>query len=116
MYGNWLLVRPEEKDSVWVIDVGTGKHIGTAAARWTDDLPAVAPPHTLLVRRGTDLVGLDLSVPELSEIGRIRAALQTSGSRLRGSRLRRRRSPWKPILRRSLLQIQDRRGPVSTSR
>jgi hypothetical protein len=72
MYGNWLLVRPEDKDSVWVIDVGIGKHVGSAAARWTDDLPAVAPPHTLLVRRGTDLVGLDLTVPELTEIGRIR--------------------------------------------
>jgi hypothetical protein len=72
MYGKWLLVRPEDKDSVWVIDVGTGKHIGTAAARWTDDLPAVAPPHTLLVRRGSDLVGLDLSASGLPEVGRIK--------------------------------------------
>jgi hypothetical protein len=71
MYGNWVLVRPEEKDSVWVIDVGTGKHIGSAAARWTDDLPAVAPPHTLLVRRGSDIVGLDLSAPGLTELGRV---------------------------------------------
>ncbi len=72
MFGNWILVRPEEGDSVWVIDVGTGKHVGSAAARWSEDLPAVAPPHTLLVRRGTDLAGLDLSDPALPEIGRVK--------------------------------------------
>jgi hypothetical protein len=71
MYGNWLLVRPENGDSVWVIDVGTGKHVGTTAARWTEDLPAVAPPHTLLVRRGADLVALDLSAPKFPELERI---------------------------------------------
>jgi len=71
MYGKWLLVRPEQGDSVWVIDVGIGKHIGTAEARWTDDLPAIAPPHTLLVRRRGDLVGLDLSAPGLPEAGRV---------------------------------------------
>ena len=72
MFGNWILVRPEEGDSIWVIDVGTGKHVGSAAGRWTEDLPAVAPPHTLLVRRGTDLAGLDLSAPGLPEIGRVK--------------------------------------------
>ena len=72
MFGNWILVRPEDADSVWVIDVGTGKHIGSAAARWSDDLPAIAPPHTLLVRRGADLAGLNLSAPGLPEIGRIK--------------------------------------------
>ena len=71
MYGKWVLVRPEQGDSVWVVDVGTGKHVGTAAARWTDDLPAITPPHTLLVRRGADLVALDLSAPGLPEVGRI---------------------------------------------
>ncbi len=71
MHGKWLLVRPEEGDSVWVIDIGTGQHVGSAAARWTDDIPAIAPPHTLLVRRGSDLVGLDLSAPGLPELERI---------------------------------------------
>ena len=70
LYGNWLLVQPEVGDSVWVIDVGTGKYLGSTAARWTDDLPAVAPPHTLLVRRGADLVALDLSAgfPQLGRV------------------------------------------------
>jgi hypothetical protein len=71
LYGNWLLVQPESADSVWVIDVGTGKYVGSTAARWTDDLPAVAPPHTLLLRRGTDLVALDLSSKGFTPMGRI---------------------------------------------
>jgi hypothetical protein len=71
MYGNWLLVRPQEGDSVWVIDIGTSKYVGSVAARWTDDLPAVAPPHTLLVRRGADLAALDLSAQGLTEVGRV---------------------------------------------
>jgi hypothetical protein len=71
MHGKWVLVRPEQGDSAWVIDVGRGKYVGSSAARWTDDLPAIAPPHTLLVRRGVDLAALDLSTPGFSEVGRI---------------------------------------------
>jgi hypothetical protein len=71
MYGNWLLVQPQDGDSAWVIDIGSGKYVGSTAARWTDDLPAVAPPHTLLVRRGADLVALDLSAKGFSETARV---------------------------------------------
>ena len=71
LYGSWLLVQPETADSVWVIDVGTGKYLGATAARWSDDLPAVAAPHTLLVRRGADLVALDLSEDGFTEMGRV---------------------------------------------
>jgi hypothetical protein len=71
LYGNWLLVQPEDGDSVWVIDIGTGKYLGSTAAKWTEDLPAVAPPHTLLVRRGADLVALDLSSSGFTQLGRI---------------------------------------------
>jgi DNA-binding beta-propeller fold protein YncE len=70
-YGGWLLVQPENADSVWVIDVGTGKYLGTTAARWSDDLPAVAAPHTLLVRRGADVVALDLADKNFTETGRV---------------------------------------------
>ena len=72
MYGRWLLVRPEQGDSLWVIDVGTGKYVGSAAARWSDDLPAVAPPSTLLIRNGADLASLDLTATGFSELGRIK--------------------------------------------
>jgi sporulation related protein len=71
MYGNWLLVQPEKGDSVWVIDIGTGKYLGSAAAHWADDLPAVAPPHTLLLRRGNNLVALDLSEKGFTEMGHV---------------------------------------------
>jgi hypothetical protein len=71
MFGKWVLVRPEQGDSAWIIDVGTGKYMGSTMARWTDDLPAIAPPHTLLVRRGADLAALDLSSPGFTELGRI---------------------------------------------
>jgi hypothetical protein len=71
LYGSWLLVQPENADSVWVIDVGTGKYAGATAARWTADLPAVAAPHTLLLRRGSDLVALDLGAPGFKEVGRV---------------------------------------------
>jgi hypothetical protein len=73
LYGNWLLVRPETGDSVWVIDVGTGRYLGSTAAKWTDDLPAVAPPHTLLLRRGPDVVALDLASSGFTEMGRVQA-------------------------------------------
>jgi SPOR domain len=72
MFGNWVLVQPQSGDSVWVIDVGTGKYLGSTAGRWTDDLPAVAPPRTLLVRRGPDLVALDLSSNSFTEVGRVK--------------------------------------------
>ena len=71
VYGRWILARPEQGDSVWVIDVSTGNMLGSIAARWTADLPAVAPPHTLLVRRGADLAALDLSATGFTELGRI---------------------------------------------
>ncbi|HZB26984.1 MAG TPA: SPOR domain-containing protein [Gemmatimonadales bacterium] len=71
LYGSWVLVQPESGDSVWVIDVGTGKYVGTTPTRWTDDLPAVAPPHTLLVRRGGDLMALDLASKGLTPVGRV---------------------------------------------
>jgi hypothetical protein len=73
LYGSWLLVQPERADSVWVIDIGTGKYLGVTAAGWSDDLPAVAAPHTLLVRRGRDVVALDLSDKGFTETGRIEA-------------------------------------------
>jgi sporulation related protein len=71
LYGNWLLVQPERGDSIWVIDVGTGKFRGSARARWTDDLPMVAPPAALLIRRGADVVALDLSANGFTELGRV---------------------------------------------
>ncbi|HEY9013709.1 MAG TPA: SPOR domain-containing protein, partial [Gemmatimonadales bacterium] len=71
LYGSWVLVRPQTGDSVWVIDVGTGKYLGATETKWADDLPAIAPPHTLLVRRGADLVALDLGAKGFTQVGKV---------------------------------------------
>lgn len=72
LYGAWLLVRPAQGDSIWVVDVVAGKHVATVASRWSADLPAIAPPATLLLRRGKDVVGLDLTEAKLPEAGRVK--------------------------------------------
>jgi hypothetical protein len=70
-FGQWLLVQPAAGDSAWVIDVGRDRLSGTVAARWTGDLPAIASPNTLLVRRGEDVVALDLASRGFTETGRV---------------------------------------------
>jgi hypothetical protein len=71
-FGQWLLVRPAKGDSVWVIDIGKGRFTGLVAAPWGPDLPAVASPSTLLVRRGKDVLALDLSAEGFPETGRVK--------------------------------------------
>ena len=69
--GEWLLVQPAVGDSAWVIDVGRARLSGTVAARWTGDLPVVTSPNALLVRRGDDVVALDLAADGFPERGRV---------------------------------------------
>ncbi|HET8835344.1 MAG TPA: SPOR domain-containing protein [Gemmatimonadales bacterium] len=70
-FGQWLLVRPETGDSIWVIDVGRWRLAGTVATRWALDLPAVASPNTLVIRRDKDVVGLDLGTKGFPETGKV---------------------------------------------
>ncbi|HEX3273891.1 MAG TPA: SPOR domain-containing protein [Gemmatimonadales bacterium] len=70
-FGQWLLVQPAEADSVWVIDVGRWRLAGAVASQWASDLPAVASPSTLLVRRGKDVVALDLAAKGFPVTGRV---------------------------------------------
>jgi hypothetical protein len=70
-FGQWLLVQPAVGDSAWVVDIGRGRLRGSVPARWSRDLPAVASPNTLLVRRGKDVVAVDLSDEGFPETGRI---------------------------------------------
>lgn len=72
-YGQWILVRPPQSDSVYVVDVGAGRYLGAAASEWADDLPAVAEPNTLLVRRARDVVALDLRAEGFPETGRVQS-------------------------------------------
>jgi hypothetical protein len=70
-FGQWLLVQPAEGDSAWIIDIGRSRLSGTVPTRWAGDLPAVASPNTLLLRRGKDVVGFDLSAKGMPEVGRV---------------------------------------------
>jgi DNA-binding beta-propeller fold protein YncE len=41
--GRYVLARPADGDSAWVINVGTDRLIGAVSTEWRTDLPAVAP-------------------------------------------------------------------------
>jgi hypothetical protein len=69
--GNWLLVRPAAKDSAWVVDLTAGRYVGAVATPWGADLPAIVGAHTFVLRRGDDVVGLDLSAKGFAETGRV---------------------------------------------
>jgi len=71
-FGQWLLVRPAAGDTAWVIDIGKGRFAGPVAATWGPDLPAVASPSTLLVRRRKDVLALDLAAKGFPETGRVK--------------------------------------------
>ncbi len=70
-FGQWLLVQPASGDTAWVVDIGRGRLKGAVPARWAADLPAVASPNALLVRRGKDVVALDLGAEGFPESGRV---------------------------------------------
>jgi hypothetical protein len=69
--GRWMLARPAKGDSLWIIDLATGRRLASVTAKWGDDLPTVAGRATLLLRSGSDVVASDLSRANLPEIGRI---------------------------------------------
>ncbi|MBL8988905.1 MAG: SPOR domain-containing protein [Gemmatimonadetes bacterium] len=69
--GRWLLARPADGDSAWVVDLATGRLVMTADTEWDDDLPTVAGAATLVTRRRGDLVTVGLGQPDHPELGRI---------------------------------------------
>lgn len=73
-YGQYVLVRPAEGDSAWVVDVGASRFMGGVATKWGSDLPAFAAPNTLLLRRGDDVVALNLAADGFRETGRVKDA------------------------------------------
>ncbi len=73
-YGGWLLARPAEGDTIWVVDLATGRFAGALRGPWAADLPTVLGDATLLVREGNDVVARDLSSEEFSETGRLKGA------------------------------------------
>jgi hypothetical protein len=69
--GRWLLARPEEADSIWLIDLVREELVATIASPWADDLPLVTGGRTLLIREGNDVVAWDLGRASPAEFTRI---------------------------------------------
>jgi len=70
LYGGWLLARPSGVDSIWLVNVATGKFRGTVAGAWADDLPVIIGD-VALVRQGDDVVALDLTDELFPEVNRV---------------------------------------------
>ncbi len=58
--GRWMLVRPPNADSAWVLDLATGRVAGGVATIWRDDLPLLAGARSLLVGNGEDVRAFNL--------------------------------------------------------
>lgn len=69
--GRWLMVRRAAGDSVWIVDLATGKPAGSVLADWGADLPLVAGASTLILRQGDDVVSLDLRQSPPREVARL---------------------------------------------
>jgi hypothetical protein len=74
IYGLWMLVRSRVGDTLSVVDLTARNVIARTATPWGEDLPLIAPPFLLLVRRGNDVIGLDLEHDGLKERGRVARA------------------------------------------
>ncbi|MGH7702312.1 MAG: SPOR domain-containing protein [Gemmatimonadales bacterium] len=70
-FGRWLLVHPPTADSLWLVDLATGRYARGFATSWGPDLPTVTNQQTLLLRNGNDVEAYDLSRPELPQSGRV---------------------------------------------
>ncbi len=70
-WGRWLMVRPEQGDSVWLIDVATNKVAGRLRSSWSFDAPTVTNQGLILLKQGADLVVADLTREGWPVAGRI---------------------------------------------
>jgi hypothetical protein len=57
--GRYLLARIPQKDSAWVIAIGTNRLVGAVQTRWEDDLPAVTPDGLLALLGRKDVTLVD---------------------------------------------------------
>jgi cell division septation protein DedD len=74
LYGLWMLVRASRGDTLSVVDLTARSVVARTATTWDDRLPLIAPPFLLLVRRGQDVVGLDLERDGLKVRGQVSKA------------------------------------------
>lgn len=59
--GRWVLLHAEGSDSVWVVDATVNRVAARFATTWASDLPTVAGPSHLILRRGPDVESWDLT-------------------------------------------------------
>lgn len=71
-YGRWLLVRPPQADSIWLVDLALDTYVGSVAGDWQADLPTVTNQQTLVLKSGKDVVAYDLTQRPLQESGRVK--------------------------------------------
>jgi cell division septation protein DedD len=57
--GRYLLARFPQRDSAWVIAIGTNKLLGAVPTRWETDLPAVTPDGRLALLGAKDVTLVD---------------------------------------------------------
>ena len=57
--GRYLLARPAQGDSAWVIAVGSQRVLGAVATEWRNDLPFVAPDGRIALATGNDVRFVD---------------------------------------------------------
>lgn len=69
--GRWLLARPVDGDSAWVVDLVRWELATTLRTRWAEDLPLVAGGRTLIARDNRDVVAIDLTAAVPSEQSRL---------------------------------------------
>lgn len=62
--GRFLLARPADGDSAWVVAIGTDRVIGSVRTEWRDDLPAIAPDGDIALVQGDDVAFADATTLE----------------------------------------------------
>lgn len=69
--GRWVLARPDDGNTVWVVDLEQNRPVGTLATTWAADLPLLTSPDLVVMRDGADVVARDLSSAAMPETGRV---------------------------------------------
>lgn len=99
--GRVVLVQDREDEAVWIVPAVRDTTPRKVSGGWDPDLPTVSPDGTLLLRRGADVVALDLA--SLAERGRLQGAGTDRWLVV----------PWDP--RRPVLQLAER-APEAAAR
>jgi hypothetical protein len=58
-FGRYLLARAADKDSIWIVAIGTERVTGGVRGAWRDDLPFVGHDGAVAVASGTDVILYD---------------------------------------------------------